>query len=281
LQFIKFLTSRLFWLNLLGALIVFLIIVFAVMRWLDSYTKHGETITVPDLRGMSIEQVQRHLTSKNLRFAVLDSLYDKNQKPASVLDQNPKPGSKVKENRTIYITVNAFNPPEFKMPNLVDKSLRQAMMEIESYGLKVGELKYVPDIAQNAVLKQLVNGKEIKPGELVAKGTAIDLILGDGLGNTQVEVPLLLNLTLSEAKFVLTASSLNLGAVIYAPNVKDTTAAVIYKQIPAPWQVKTINMGEAVDVFLSATFPDSLRHYLDNHESTDLPLDNDFETDTE
>jgi beta-lactam-binding protein with PASTA domain len=265
----------------LGALIVFLIIVFAVMRWLDSYTKHGETITVPDLRGMSIEQVQRHLTSKNLRFAVLDSLYDKNQKPASVLDQNPKPGSKVKENRTIYITVNAFNPPKFKMPNLVDKSLRQAMMEIESYGLKVGELKYVPDIAQNAVLKQLVNGKEIKPGELVAKGTAIDLILGDGLGNTQVEVPLLLNLTLSEAKFVLTASSLNLGAVIYAPNVKDTTAAVIYKQIPAPWQVKTINMGEAVDVFLSATFPDSLRHYLDNPESTDLPLDNDFETDTE
>jgi eukaryotic-like serine/threonine-protein kinase len=263
----------------LGAVVVFVALVTITMRWLDSYTMHGETITVPDLRGMSMEQVERQLKSKNLQFAILDSLYDKDAKPASVLDQNPKPENKVKENRTIYLTVNAFNPPQFKMPNLVDKSLRQAMMEIESYGLKIGELKYVPDMAQNAVLKQMINGREIKPGDMVAKGTAIDLVLGDGLGNTRVEVPLLLNLTLSEAKFVLTGSSLNLGAVVFTGNIKDTSAAVIYRQIPKPYNNRTINMGEYIDVFIAATFPDSLQYMLEiQTPDNDIPLEDETES---
>jgi beta-lactam-binding protein with PASTA domain len=250
------------------------------MKWLDSYTQHGETITVPDLRGMSMEQVERQLKSKNLEFAILDSLYDKDLKPSAVIDQNPKPDAKVKENRTIYLTINAFNPPEFKMPNLVDKSLRQAMMEIESYGLKVGKLDYIPDMAQNAVLKQLVNGSPIKPGDMIAKGTTVDLVLGDGLGNTFVEIPLLLNLTISEAKFVLTGSSLNLGAVVYSGNVKDSARAIIYKQIPSPFKAKNIHMGESVDVFVAPEFPDSLRYLLELQiPDNDIPLDD--ETDIE
>jgi eukaryotic-like serine/threonine-protein kinase len=279
LQFIKFLKSKLFWGNVAGAVILIVLIIMFTMNWLEKYTNFGETITVPDLKGMSMEQVERQLKSKNLEYAILDSLYDKDLKPSAVIDQNPKPNSKVKENRTIYLTINAFNPPEFKMPNLIDKSLRQAMMELESYGLKVGKLEYVPDMAQNAVLKQLINGIPVKPGDMVAKGIAIDLILGDGLGNTIVEIPLLLNLTISEAKFVLTGSSLNLGAVVYSGNVKDSARAVIYKQIPSPFKAKTIHMGESVDVFVAPEFPDSLRYLLElQNPDTNIPLDDEIDS---
>jgi beta-lactam-binding protein with PASTA domain len=274
----QFLKSKVFWLNVLGAIVVFVVLVTITMRWLDSYTMHGETITVPDLRGMSMEQVERQLKAKKLEYAIWDSLFDINLKPAAVIDQNPKPNEKVKENRKIYLTVNAFNPPKFKMPDLVDKSLRQAMMEIESYGLKVGKLDYVPDMAQNAVLKQLVDGKIVKPGDMVAKGTVIDLVLGDGLGNTKIEVPLLLNLTLSEAKFVLTGSSLNLGAVIFSGSVKDSSQVVIYRQIPNPFNDGTINMGESIDVFVTNEFPDSLRYLLElQTPENDIPLDEENE----
>ncbi len=274
MKFLSFLKTKLFWLNAALALIVVALVVTIVLYWLDSYTNHGETITVPDLKGMTMEQVERQLQSKNLRYAIFDSLYDKNLAPAAVIDQNPKPEAKVKENRTIYLTVNSFLPPQFRMPNLVDKSLRQAMMEIESYGLKVGELKYVPDLAQNAVLKQLVEGVEIMPGDMIAKGTVVDLVLGDGLGNTKVEVPLLLNLSISEAKFVLTASSLNLGAVIFHSNVTDSSRAVIYKQIPNAYLRGTINMGEAIDVFVAAEFPDSLLYMLEVTPSESSEDDN-------
>jgi beta-lactam-binding protein with PASTA domain len=255
---------------------VFFIVVTITMNWLDSYTLHGETITVPDLKGMSLQQVERQLKSKNLQYAVLDSLYDKNMKPNSVLDQNPKPEAKVKENRTIYLTINAYNPPKFKMPKLIDKSLRQAQIELESYGLLVGQLTYVPDMAQNAVLKQLVNGKEIKPGDLIAKGTAVDLVLGDGLGNTQVEVPFLLNLTLNEAKFVLTSSSLNIGALVFIGNISDTSRAVVVRQIPDVSSKRMLTMGESIDIFLAQQFPDSLKYLLELNNNLPQTEDEDF-----
>lgn len=274
MKFIEFLKLKLFWLNVLAAIVVFVVLVSVTMSWLSGYTLHGETITVPDLKGMSLEQVKQHLKSKNLEFAIWDSLYDKNMKPAAVLDQNPKPNAKVKHNRTIYITLNAYNPPKFKMPRLIDKSLRQAQMELESYGLKVGTLTYIPDMAQNAVLKQLANGKEVKPGELIAKGSTIDLVLGDGLGNTQVEIPFLLNLTLSEAKFVLTGSSLNLGAVIFSGETKDSSNLVVYKQFPKAIAGQTINMGESIDLFVASEFPDSLQYLLNSEPENTPTLNN-------
>ena len=265
MKLLNFFKSKIFWINVAIAAVIFFIAVTITMNWLDGYTQHGETITVPDLKGMSMEQVERQLKSKNLQYAIFDSLFEKDKAPASVLDQNPKPDTKVKENRTIYLTVNAYNPPKLKMPKLVDKSLRQAQIELESYGLVVGQLTYVPDMAQNAVLKQLINGKEIKPGDLIAKGTTVDLILGDGLGNSQIEVPFLLNLTLSEAKFVLTGSSLNLGAVVFTGGVKDSSRVVVYKQIPSASDGKILNMGESIDVFVAPEFPDSLRYLLQNN----------------
>lgn len=270
---LNFFKSKIFWINVAIATAIFFIAVTITMNWLDSYTQHGETITVPDLKGMSMEQVERQLKSKNLQYAVFDSLYEKDSKPNSVLDQNPKPDAKVKENRTIYLTVNAFNPPQFKMPKLVDKSLRQAQIEIESYGLVVGQLTYIPDMAQNAVLKQLVDGKEIKPGDLIAKGTAVDLVLGDGLGNSQVEVPFLLNLSPNEAKFVLIASSLNIGAVVFTGSISDSSKVVVVKQIPSAVDGRTLNMGESIDLFLATQFPDSLKYLLqDNLEKFQLNL---------
>jgi eukaryotic-like serine/threonine-protein kinase len=197
-----------------------------------------------------------------LQFAVFDSLYEKDSKPNSVLDQNPKPDAKVKENRTIYLTVNAFNPPQFKMPKLVDKSLRQAQIELESYGLVVGQLTYIPDMAQNAVLKQLVDGKEIKPGDLIAKGTAVDLVLGDGLGNTQVEVPFLLNLSLNEAKFVLTASSLNIGAVVFTGGVSDTSKAVVVRQIPSAIGEQNDEYGRIDRFVFGCTIPRFIKIFI-------------------
>lgn len=271
MKLLNFFKSKIFWINIAIAVAVFFIVVTITMNWLDSYTQHGETITVPDLRGMSMEQVERQLKSKNLQFAILDSLFEKDKAPASVLDQNPKPETKVKENRTIYLTVNAYNPPKFKMPKLIDKSLRQAQIELESYGLVVGQLTYVPDMAQNAVLKQLVDGKDIKPGDLIAKGTAVDLVLGDGLGNTQVEVPFLLNLSLNEAKFVLTASSLNIGAVVYTGGVSDTSKAVVVRQIPPVTSSRMLTMGESIDIFLAQQFPDSLRYLLEQNVENRLP----------
>ena len=141
------------------------------------------------------------------------------------------------------------------MPDLKDVSLKQASLILESYGLKVGNLSYKPDLAKDVVLETRNEGKMITAGASLKKGSKIDLVLGDGLGQSQVEVPNLIGLTLREAKFVLDGSSLNLGAMVLDASVKkDTLDAVVYKQMPDPNDpvMRMMNIGEGVDVFLTS-----------------------------
>ncbi|MBL0103947.1 MAG: PASTA domain-containing protein [Bacteroidetes bacterium] len=249
-KLIPFLKSKVFFRNI-GILLGLLLLVFgAVSYWLGSYTHHGESISVPDLRGQKIERLKTFLADKNLDFKVNDSLFDLEKPPGTVLEQDPAPKSKVKEGRTIYLTVNSLHPPDVKMPDLADVSLRQAEAILQSFGLRVGQLSYKPDLAKNAVLDQRYKGTSVRPGKSIPKGSEIDLVLGDGVGSVEVPVPDLSGQTYGEALFVLKGSSLNVGMVHFDPGVRDSTRAVIYKQIPEASDNATINQGEAIEIYL-------------------------------
>ncbi len=247
---LKFLRSKVFFINLAIAFVVCILSVYLVYSWMGRITHHGESISVPDLRGMDLEQLESFLENKSLNFEVVDSLFDGSKTGGIVLEQDPAPESKVKEGRTVYLTVNSATPPKVKMPDLINVSYRQAEAILQTFGLKVGELIYEPDLAKNAVLEQRYKGSGIKPGVEILKGSAIDLVLGDGLGSTEVSVPLLIGLTRGEAMFVLKGSALNLGMVYYDPGTKDSTEALIYKQEPESGVSSNINQGDAIDIYL-------------------------------
>ncbi|MCX6292395.1 MAG: PASTA domain-containing protein [Bacteroidetes bacterium] len=246
----EFFTSKTFLINAIIAL-VFVMAAFGLLyNYLDNYTHHGESISVPDLRGLKKDRLESFISDKHLRYAIVDSIFELDKPPGTVVEQDPSPDSKVKEDRTIYLTVNASLPPKVKMPDLIDVSYRQAEAILSTFGLKVGTLIYKPDLAKNAVLGQHYRGNEISPGTSLPKGSVIDLVLGDGLGNTKVPVPDLIGRTKGEALFVLKASSLNVGTLFFDHGVRDSSAAKVYKQIPQPSDSATINEGEAVDLYL-------------------------------
>ncbi len=249
---LEFIKKRKWLLNILLALLLYFLFFWIGSSILENYTKHGETLSVPDLRGMTMEKVEDVLANKGLEFKIVDSSYNAKKRPLTILDQTPAANAKVKEGRTIYLTVNARLAPQIKMPDLKDASLKQAQMILESAGLNVGKLIYKPDLAQNAVLDQLYKGEHIEAGTSVKKGATIDLILGDGLGTTEIEVPNLVGLSLREVKFVLDGSSLNLGSVFADKTVHgDTLSAIIYEQSPEYPSDRKINMGDVIDVYVT------------------------------
>lgn len=242
--------------NLLIAIGVVVVLLLIVQTGLKKYTRWGESITVPDLRGSSFEQVKEILGSRNLEYQIMDSVYDMNKPPMSIVDQNPKPNSKVKEGRTIYITVNATKAPTTEIPDLIGRSsLKYAKMQLESYGLKVGELIYKPDPHLNAVIGLMVNGRDVTKKTRVPRGTVIDIVLGNGLGNSRISVPYLIGLHLDEAIFKMRGYSLNTGAVIVDVGVTDSLNAIIYKQVPEYGEGNTIRIGESIDLFVAKELP--------------------------
>lgn len=248
----EFFTGKIFLANLsvLAGIILLLFILLNIgMR---TYTHHGESLTVPDFKGKSLEEVEKICSDRGLRFKVDDSTFVQGVPFFTVVEQSPKPLSKVKKNRTIYITISSNNPPKVKLPNLIDLTLPRATVLLAGFGLKAGEITSVPGIAQNVVIKMMKNGREIKPGTQITKGSLIDLVIEDGYTNSKVDVQDLRGLTIDEATFTLSGFGLSLGATVYDKTAKDTSKAVIYKQKPAPGKDKTMSQGESIDVWLTS-----------------------------
>ena len=220
---------------------------------LRHYTHHGEALQVPDVTGLTLDEAGKLLQAQKMRWQLSDSVYVNSVKPGAVVSQNPEPGSKVKEKRNIFLIVNSLALEKVKMPNVVGISLRQAKSTLESQGLFVGQLTYVPDIAKDYVLKQLYRGEEIRKGTVIVKGSEIELVLGRGLSDERTPVPNILGNTLSEARETLTKYFLNFGVIISDGifTSADSLNAFIYRQKPTASDNATLQLGSTIDVWVT------------------------------
>jgi len=185
----QYLTSKTFFKQLLFAFIIIIVLIFALLQWLSIATDHGNEITVPDLRKLSEEQAAEKLDELDLEYVLLDTIdYNKDFPKYSVVQQDPLPGAKVKEGRKIYIKVNSAGFGSVTIPDLIEKTLRQAEPTLEAIGLEVGKITYKPYLGKDMVLEMHSNGKRLKPGDKVKKASVIDLVLGDGKVGFEEEV---------------------------------------------------------------------------------------------
>lgn len=245
----QFLKSKQFLLQLVIYAIVVFTIVWGITFWMGSYTHHGKAVTVPNFKGVKIAALDEFVQGKNVYYEISDSIYDPKAAKGVVVRQEPEANAAVKDGRIVYLYVTSILPPRIAMPKLIDRSLRQATAMIASYGLKLGKTEYIPNPCTNCILDQLVEGKSTPPGTFIPKGSIVDLIIGKGLGNIEMEVPCLYELSRTEATSKLMALSLNIGIVTY-DNIKDSAKSVVYKQTPS-CDKSLIKLGASVDLYLT------------------------------
>jgi beta-lactam-binding protein with PASTA domain len=185
----KFLTSKVFFIQVAIALVIIVVLVFGIMKWLSFTTNHGEEITVPDLSKLSVEVAQEKLDALDLEYVLLDTTeYQKDFPKFSVVKQDPIAGSKVKEGRKIYIKVNSDAYRDIVMPDLIEQTLRQAEPTLKALGLELGEKTYKPYLGKDMVLEMRYKGRKLKAGDKIPKSSKIDLVLGDGKVGFEEEV---------------------------------------------------------------------------------------------
>lgn len=239
--------------NLLWAFIFFAALLIAATVFLNVVTHHGQTIEVPDLTSMSVDQARREASRKNLRVEVIDSIFVRRMEKGAVYSQNPKAGTQVKRGRRIMLTINAMNAKKISMPNLVGYSMRQAKAELNSRGLALGKLIYVNDIATNNVLRQFYRNREIRPGRMIETGSEIDLQVGLNPSDNVTYVPNVKGMKYLRAVDAIHDNSLNIGRIVFDKTVKnytDSLNAIVYKQTPAASKSPLL-MGSDVTINLS------------------------------
>ncbi len=177
--------TKKFWMHFIIASFSAIVFLWIFFQCMNLYTDHNDFVTVPDFKGKPIAQLDQFIEDKEITYKIIDSLYLPDQQPGVVINQDPMINCKVKKNRKIYLYVSSLVAPQIMMPKLIDRSLRQATSMIESYGLKTGRINYINDPCVNCILKQLIDGEEIKPGTPIKKGSQIDLVVGKGNKNNE------------------------------------------------------------------------------------------------
>ncbi len=157
-----------------------IVILWIATLWLDSWTHHGEYLVVPDVKGKSFQDAKNTLVNEGFTVELTDSIYDTSTRPGTVVEQNPKVGTKVKDGRLIYVTINAFSPKSVTIPTLTDISLRQAQSSLQGLGINNITVRMVPSDFKDVVLKATRNGVPLSAGARIPVDSHIVLEVGDG-----------------------------------------------------------------------------------------------------
>lgn len=247
----RFLKDKWFYISLAIMLLLVVGGLMLTFKWLDRFTRHGQELVVPDMVGMNYDDAVEHYQD-SYTFVLIDSIYVKDFPDGAVYQQNPAPGSKVKQGRNLYILRTTIAPEIVPMPNLRNLSLRQAMVTLNTVGLKVDKLEFIEYFARNAVVEQKLKDEVIEPKTDVVKGSAITLVVGLGHGDKNTNVPDLVGVNIAEVKNSLNNASLNIGTEVFV-DTDDDEFLFVSKMDPDYTTDKMVPLGSLVNVWYKSS----------------------------
>ncbi len=238
--------------NAIIFIVVLAIIIVAVQLGLKKYTHHSEVIIVPDITSLSVEEAAVFIEKKGLRYKVVDSLHVKSRLPGTIIEQKPTPGSKVKLNRFVFLTINASNDEKIVMPDVMDFSQRQAMATLSAVGINVADVEYVPSEFRDLVLDVKYNGRVIPPGVQLPRNSQVTLVVGQGDSKGEILTPSLIGMTMDDAIENVHQKSLNMGDLHFdktPKNPEEAKSYMVYRQDPK--QGSPVSMGQKIDLWMT------------------------------
>ncbi len=263
-----FATSQIFIKNFGGVAVLLSLILFFTFWWMRCYTKHGESLQVHDYTSMNLEDAIEKASSRSFEIVVNDSTYRRGMEPDIVLTQSPKPFSRVKENRKIYLTITKTDPEPVKLPD------PRGNDDFNNYSRKLDRLDLVAEIKSrqfrsklepNTILEVYYDGEKlydekrtnlIAEGFEIPKGSTIQFIVSERGGGT-VPIPNLVCMKYTEAEFNIKGFDLSMGSVIPDATVTDQNSAYVWKQTPKYSSFSMLRIGSQIDIYITQNIPEN------------------------
>lgn len=264
MKILQFLTSKAFFKQLLYIAIFLGVILFAVLMWLKFYTNHGQKLALPDYIGEQMNDAVTDAEDKTFQILVHDSIHIVGKPGGQILNQNPKPGSEVKEGRKIYVRTTKYNSDQYplsKLPQLYGNDFDQKKRElkfqeinavIKDYKYDPGEPNHILEVYYKG--EKIVSGTVFKKSVMVEKGGTLEMILSSR-GGGKTDLPDLKCYSYPEAVFYLEQLKLKVGNVNKIGTVTNLDSAYILFQNPAFDPIKTIERGTPVDISVQQSKP--------------------------
>jgi beta-lactam-binding protein with PASTA domain len=261
---VAFIISKSFLKHLLLIAAFLILVLVSLMIWLRVYTNHGQELVLPDYRGQLVEDSKKDAKKRDFIIVVDDSTHIVGKRGGEIIDQNPKPNAKVKENRKIYVTTTKYQPDKIKLsdlPSLYGRNYNSKKRELNILQINTSIKDYKYDLGEpNYILEAYYKGKQIisregkAPGVEIEKGATIEFVLSKKSGGT-INVPNLRCMTLEQAIFMIESTNLQLGATRKNGVITSASDGYVIDQNPAYSPGATITIGSTIELSISDEKP--------------------------
>lgn len=240
-DFFSFLMSKAFLKQLLYVTLFLMLALFLVLMWLRVYTNHGQKIALPDYLGKKISEATKDAESKTFELIITDSIHRVGMQGGVIIDQNPNAGSKVKENRKIYVNVTKYDADKIKVKDLpilygndfdqksIELKYQEINTEIKSSKHDLGEPNHILEVWYND--KLIIDRNSIKNNVEIDKGGTLQFVISKQEGGSDV-IPNLVCETFNAAEFKALSAKFKIGYVKEHGIIKDRNTAFILSQSP-------------------------------------------------
>lgn len=224
----------------LSAVVVGLLLDTLIM---PALTRQGMQIEVPDVSGKTAAEAQEILARKRLKLHVEEERWSPGVPDGHIIFQRPGPAIRVKEGRTIYVSVSRGDK-SFTVPDLTTGiSLREARFRVEQAGLTVGR---VEEVASEALVGTVV-GQRPEPGAQASRGSAVDLQVSRGPA-LPFPAPNLVGSSTETAVALLDSLGLAVGQIAYREQADVQEDKVLEQKPEAGAEVRA---GDKIDLTIS------------------------------
>jgi eukaryotic-like serine/threonine-protein kinase len=214
------------------ALLLFILSSVAFLSALTAmrFAVQGREVAMPDVVGKAVVPAQQILRGRGLGIKVEDRIFS-NLPVDTVVRQSPPPNMRVKTGQRAHVVLS-LGPQKVTIPQLQDRSLRAAQVELLRGGMQLGEVSsaYLPaDVADT------VTAQDPAPGNTEITGPHVNLLVSLGPRPPAYVMPELTGLPIAEAQAKLGSAGLRLSKLTPQP-APDSTAGTVVGQAPARGQ---------------------------------------------
>lgn len=254
-----------YYLHLIGGFIVVFLMFYILFKpAINYYTMHGEEFELKDYQSLTIKEVNKLIEEDGLTYLIIDSVFTDSVPKGTVFTQDPIPGTYVKKGRVVYLTINRSTLQKFKVPDVFNKSEREAVNQLNRH-FRVDLVKSETYSSVTSVVTQLkVGNTDILPGQELVEGTIISVYFGSGRGISTIVVPNLVGLSTYNAYEILEVNNLKIGEIIAEGIINDTLTAIVFSQRPL-FETR-LQAGDMVDIVIKQ-FIDTTQIMTDMQDS--------------
>lgn len=263
-SFFQYLKSKIFLKQVLFLGGAIFLLLFLIQLWLKFYTNHGQKLELPKFVGMDLSSASELADDNSFEMIVIDSIFIVGKKGGLITDQNPKPGSLVKENRKIYITITKYNTETIKVADLptmygnafdqkkTELKYREIECVIKDYAYDPGEPNHILEVYYNGEL--IISKEGRKEDVVIDKGGILECVVSRKDGG-DVTIPDLRCMEVEEARFLLESSKLELGDILKRGNAEPDAIMYVISQSPPYDGISNVKMGDKISITVAPSKP--------------------------